>query len=64
MIGSHQCYVWSYQGVVAYRNLCIVEKHASCVYKHTVTDGYLAMLPIKRWGNGTFTFYDTPGFHE
>ncbi len=58
MVGSRQYYVWSYQGIVTYRDLFIVEKHASCVYKHTVTDGYSPMLIKKRWGNGTFTFYD------
>lgn len=49
MVGSRQCYEWSYQGIVTYRNLFIVEKHASCVYKHTITDGYSPMF-IKKGG--------------
>lgn len=62
MAGSRQCYMWSYQGVVTYRNLCIVEKHASCVNKHTVTDGYSPML-IKKCGVTALSpFMTTPDF--
>lgn len=62
MVGSCQCYVWSYQGAVTYRNLCIVEKHASCIYKHTVTDGYSPMLIKKGGVTALSPFMTTPDF--